>query len=92
MIVIDLYDDFLKKKNIDGAYAIIDTFLSRYGFAKLRGGVYLSTKNVDAVSVTITVEKLASRCKWFSPAIKSAKLLRVKEESDLIDAIKMFGR
>lgn len=92
MIVIDLYDEVLENqsKEIDVVYETISSFLSRRGFTKLRDGVYLSDKDVNAVSATVAVEELAFRRKWFALTIKSAKLLRVEEESDLIDAIRMF--
>ena len=92
VIVIDLYDEFLKNHNedIDGIYETIASFFDERGFTKLRDGVYLSDKDVNAVSATVAVEELASRRKWFALTIKSAKLLRVEEESDLIDAIRMF--
>lgn len=51
-------------------------------------GLYFGDASVNAVSCVLAVQTLVNRFDWFAPSVRSARLLRIEEHTDLMRAIK----
>lgn len=69
-------------------YGDIQRFMESNGFAWRQGGAYFGDDTVTAVTCVTTVQKLAEAHPQFAVCVRSAKMLRIEEESDLMPAIK----
>jgi virulence-associated protein VapD len=62
--------------------------LEDYGFSAVLPGFYVGSDRLSAVQSVVAVQDLADRLAWFSPCLRSARLLRIEEDSDLMVALK----
>ena len=51
-------------------------------------GLYFGEASTNTVSCVLAVQTLANRFDWFAPSVRSARLLRIDENTDLMRAIK----
>lgn len=57
-----------------------------YGFKAYSKCLYIS-EEANAVDCIVAVTKLVKKFNWFKPCIKSIRLLRIEENTDLLSGI-----
>jgi len=68
-------------------YTKIASVFAEFGFTRVQGSVYFGDQNSDAVHCVMAVQEADRRFKWFAPAVRDLRMLRVDEDNDLMPAI-----
>ena len=72
----------------NNVYKSIRNFMEENGFIWQQGGLYFGSHDrINSVSCCIAVQKLAKQYDWFNSCVKSIRMLRIEENSDLMPAI-----
>lgn len=69
------------------AYADIRSVMSKFGFTRWQGNLFLANYEVDAVSCVLVSQELASKFPWFSDSVVSIRMLRIEENCDLMPVV-----
>jgi virulence-associated protein VapD len=90
-IIFDLDTDTLKTlyptPSWNNAYTDVRNYLTSRGFEWVQGSGYFGNDSVDAVRCVRTVQKLAKKYPWFTPAVRDIRMLRIEENNDLMTAL-----
>jgi virulence-associated protein VapD len=90
-IIFDFDTDTLKKlypnASWNNAYTDVRNYLTNRGFEWVQGSGYFGDETVDAVRCVRTVQKLAKKYPWFTPAVRDIRMLRIEENNDLMTAL-----
>ena len=90
-IVFDFDTNILQQvypnKAWNNAYADVRNYLSSRGFEWTQGSTYFGDDTVDAVRCVRTVQRLAKKYPWFTPAVRDIRMLRIEENNDLRAAL-----
>lgn len=60
---------------------------NKFGFTKLNDYMYIGNSNITAVDCVLVTQYLNNKFKWFKPAVRNFKMLRVEDTTDLLKAI-----
>ena len=73
------------------AYAEIRRILENRGFLWQQGSLYFGdARVVNPVHAVLAVQEVANRYVWFKAAVKDIRMLRIEENSDLMEAVGDF--
>lgn len=64
--------------------SVIET---EFHFTRQQDGLYFGDNSVNAVVCVLATQTLAELFDWFKPSVKSIQLLRIDENTDLMQAI-----
>ncbi len=73
-------------KSVSQAYADIGAILSRYGFTRVQGSVYVTQTN-SLVNVTLAMNALRA-LPWFPVCVRDIRAFKVEHWSDFTDFMK----
>lgn len=65
----------------------IKIFMENNGFEFIPENVFLGKDPIDSVTCVLTVQRLKNIYPWFATCVKSARMLRIEEDTDLLPAI-----
>ncbi len=71
------------------AFNDIRRFLTSRGFVWMQGSTYFGDDTIDAVKCVTTVQRLAKKYDWFTPAVRDVRMLRIEENNDLSSALSL---
>ena len=61
----------------------VRTFLTNRGFEWMQGSTNFGDESIDAVRCVRSVQRLAKKYSWFTPAVRDIRMLRIEENNDL---------
>lgn len=73
-------------KSVSQAYADIGATLTRYGFTRVQGSVYVS-RDDSLVAVTLAMNALKA-LPWFPTCVRDIRAFKVEHWSDFTDFVK----
>ena len=79
--------DVYEGKSPNNAYADIRRYLTQRGFEWMQGSTYFGDDTINAVNCVTTVQKMAKKFPWFTPAVRDIRMLRIEENNDMAMAI-----
>ena len=94
-IAFDLDTEILQQNygspSYNNAYADIRKLLTtKHNFKWQQGSVYFGDpEKVNAVTCVLAAMDLASTLSWFAPSVKDIRMLRIEEQNNLMDAIRL---
>lgn len=84
---LSVHETILKHpKSVSRAYADIGAVLSRYGFERVQGSVYVSSED-SLVNVTLAMNALKA-LSWFPNCVRDIRAFKVEHWSDFTDFMK----
>ena len=73
----------------NNAYGDVRKFMESNNFTWQQGSVYFGNKHINAVNCVTIIQRLAKKYPWFSACVKDVRMLRIEENNDLMDALKI---
>lgn len=84
---LEIFRQTQPEASLSEAYADIHDVLASRGFKLQHSGVYFGTHDVTAVDCVLATQELAANLDWFAASVKSIRMLRIEENTDLASAI-----
>jgi len=80
-------DDLLSEDDQINEFAKLRGLMKGYNFRKPYGNIYIGRENVTEEICVLAVQHLQRKLKWFDKTITVLRMLHIKDETDLLQAI-----
>ncbi len=68
--------------NYNNAYYDIGNILSKHGFERIQGSVYLGREGISEAHGTLAIQELTAVFDWFHPCVSNIKFYRLESDLD----------